>query len=112
MGPRRNAIIAGAWTAFVLEEVPAGKACSPQTAVPYEDDGQDANSVIDWIAKQPWSDGQVGMMGGSYDGFTQWATAKQSNVHLKTIVPVVPNNPGNGLPLQNNVFLLRLRDPR
>jgi predicted acyl esterase len=83
-----------------------GKACSPQDIIPYEYDGRDANSVIDWIAKQPWSDGQVGMMGGSYDGFTQWAAAKLSNEHLKTIVPVVPNNPGNGLPLQNNIFLL------
>jgi uncharacterized protein len=74
--------------------------------VPYEHDGRDANSVIDWIARQPWSDGQVGMMGGSYDGFTQWAAAKFANKHLKTIVPVVPNNPGNGLPMQNNVFIL------
>ena len=82
-----------------------GKACSPDNISPYEHDGRDANSVIDWIAKQPWSDGQIGMMGGSYDGFTQWAAAKWSNEHLKTIVPVVPNNPGNGLPLQNNIFL-------
>ena len=52
-----------------------GKACSPQKVVPYEYDGQDANSVIDWISRQPWSDGQVGMIGGSYDGFTQWAAA-------------------------------------
>src|SRR5438876_4737152 len=77
-----------------------GKACSPQDIIPYEHDGRDANSVIDWIATQPWNDGQVGMMGGSYAGFTQWAAAKLSNEHLKTIVPVVPNNPGNGLPLQ------------
>ena len=83
-----------------------GKACSPQSPVPYEYDGRDANTVIDWISKQPWSDSQVGMMGGSYDGFTQWAAAKLANEHLKTIVPVVPNNPGNGLPMQNNVFLL------
>ncbi|HEY7887164.1 MAG TPA: CocE/NonD family hydrolase [Steroidobacteraceae bacterium] len=83
-----------------------GKACSPQTIAPYEHDGHDANSVIDWIARQPWSDGQIGMMGGSYDGFTQWAAAKFANEHLKTIVPVVPNNPGNGLPMQNNVFIL------
>ena len=83
-----------------------GKDRSPQQIVPYEYDGQDANAAIDWIARQPWSDGQVGMMGGSYDGFTQWAAAKFGNPHLKTIVPVVPNNPGNGLPMQNNVFLL------
>lgn len=77
-----------------------------QKIVPYEDDGRDANSVIDWIAQQPWSNGKIGMMGGSYDGFTQWAAAKFANEHLKTIVPVVPNNPGNGLPMQNNVFIL------
>ncbi len=83
-----------------------GKDKSPQEIAPYENDGRDADSAIDWIAAQPWSDGQVGMMGGSYDGFTQWATAKFANAHLKTIVPVVPNNPGNGLPMQNNVFQL------
>ena len=83
-----------------------GKSESPMRIVPYEYDGQDADGVIDWIAARPWSDGQVGMMGGSYDGFTQWATAKYANPHLKTIVPVVPNNPGNGLPMENNVFYL------
>lgn len=83
-----------------------GKAYSPQTIVPYEDDGRDANTVISWIAKQPWSDGRVGMFGGSYNGFTQWAAAKHPSPALKTIVPWVPNNPGNGLPMQNNVFLL------
>ncbi|HEX8806500.1 MAG TPA: CocE/NonD family hydrolase, partial [Candidatus Aquilonibacter sp.] len=82
-----------------------GKARSPGAIVPYEYDGRDADGVIDWIAAQPWSDGQIGMMGGSYDGFTQWAAAKFANPHLKTIVPEVPNNPGNGLPMQNNIFL-------
>ncbi len=77
-----------------------------QKIVPYEDDGRDANGVIDWVAKQPWSNGKVGMMGGSYDGFTQWATTKLANAHLRTIVPIVPNNPGNGLPLQNSIFIL------
>ena len=28
----------------------------------------DAVAVIDWIASQPWSNGRVGMIGGSYDG--------------------------------------------
>jgi hypothetical protein len=83
-----------------------GKDTSPLRIVPYEYDGRDADSTIDWIAQQRWSDGEVGMMGGSYDGFTQWAAAKFLNPHLKTIVPVVPNNPGNGLPMQNSVFLL------
>jgi uncharacterized protein len=83
-----------------------GKGYSPDRIVPYEYDGRDANAVIGWIAKQPWSDGQVGMYGGSYNGFTQWAAAKWHNPALKTIVPYVANNPGDGLPMQANVFLL------
>jgi putative CocE/NonD family hydrolase len=83
-----------------------GKLASPQAIVPYEEDGRDANSVIDWIVRQPWSNGAVGMYGGSYNGFTQWAAAKYANPALKTIVPSVAQNPGNGLPMQNNVFLL------
>jgi uncharacterized protein len=82
-----------------------GKASSPGRIVPYEDDGRDANTVISWIAEQPWSNGDVAMFGGSYNGFTTWATAKFANPHLKTIVPWVPNNPANGLPMQNSIFL-------
>lgn len=82
-----------------------GKGWSPQAPVPFEHDGDDARAVIDWIARQPWSDGRVGMYGGSYDGFTQWAAAKTLPKALKTIVPLVSNNPGNGLPMENNVFL-------
>lgn len=82
-----------------------GKGRSPQAPVPFERDGEDARAVIAWIARQPWSDGRVGMYGGSYDGFTQWAAAKRPPAALKTIVPYVANNPGNGMPMENNVFL-------
>jgi uncharacterized protein len=34
-------------------------------------DGYDA---IEWITRQPWSNGEVGMWGDSYYGFTQWAS--------------------------------------
>ena len=83
-----------------------GKVDSPQPIAPYEYDGRDADSVIGWIAQQPWSDGRVGMFGGSYDGFAQWAATKRLPRALKTIVPYVAQNPGNGLPMQNNIFLL------
>ena len=45
-----------------------GKACSPDAPVPYVHDGGDAAALIDWIGRQPWSDGRVGMYGGSYSG--------------------------------------------
>src|SRR5689334_13484249 len=41
-----------------------GRYKSPDAIVPYEHDGADATAVIDWISKQPWSDGKVGMIGG------------------------------------------------
>src|SRR5439155_1506743 len=55
-----------------------GKACSPDTPVPYVHDGADAVALIDWIARQPWSDGRVGMYGGSYSGMSPWAAAKRA----------------------------------
>lgn len=83
-----------------------GKAWGSGAIAPYEYDGRDADRVISWIARQPWSNGKVGMYSGSYNGFTQWAAAKYRNPALKTIVPYVANNPGNGLPMENNIFLL------
>jgi putative CocE/NonD family hydrolase len=82
-----------------------GKWNSPDSVVPYEHDSADARAVIDWISRQPWSDGRVGMYGGSYNGFTQWAAVKRLHPALKTIVPYCPNDPGFGLPMTNNVFL-------
>ncbi len=71
-----------------------GKLCSPGPIWPYEHDGADAAALIDWIARQPWSDGRVGMFGASYDGFTQWAAAKHRPKALKAMMPAVSSSPG------------------
>jgi uncharacterized protein len=82
-----------------------GKYQSPDAIVPYEHDGADAHAVIDWISKQPWSDGRVGMIGGSYSGFTAWAAAKRRHPALKAIAVSAAAIPGLGLPMYNNAFL-------
>src|SRR5579862_450563 len=82
-----------------------GKMCSPDLPVPGEYDGGDAATLIDWIAEQPWSDGRVGMFGGSYDGFTQWATAKHMPKALKAIMPSVATAPGIDMPMEGSVGL-------
>ena len=56
---------------------------------PLNQEGRDGYDTIEWIAKQPWSDGQVGMLGGSYVGIAQWKAALANNPHLKAIFPVV-----------------------
>ena len=50
---------------------------------------RDGDDTLNWIARQPWSDGKVGMMGGSYVGIVQWKAALANNPHLKAIFPVV-----------------------
>jgi uncharacterized protein len=82
-----------------------GKLCSPGPVEPYEHDGTDAAALIDWIARQPWSDHRVGMYGGSYEGFTQWAAVKHAPVALKTIIPSVPVGPGLDVPAEGNIAL-------
>lgn len=52
------------------------------------DDGRDGYDTIEWIARQPWSDGKVGMIGTSYPGGTQHAAAEMNPPHLTTIIPV------------------------
>jgi uncharacterized protein len=50
---------------------------------------RDGKELVDWIAAQSWSNGNVGMMGGSYLGWSQTATASQKPDALKCIMPAV-----------------------
>jgi putative CocE/NonD family hydrolase len=87
-----------------VEGLTRGKGCSPDQPVPYEHDGSDAAAVIDWIGRQAWSDGRLGMYGGSYEGFTQWAAAKHMPKALKALMPSVTAAPGIDVPMEGNVF--------
>jgi hypothetical protein len=51
---------------------------------------QDVYEVVEWAAAQPWSDGNIGMEGGSYLGISQLLGAAKQPPHLKAIVPDVP----------------------
>ena len=48
-----------------------------------------AADVVDYLGTRKWSNGKVGMIGGSYDGTTAWAAAVEAPKHLTTIVPQV-----------------------
>lgn len=82
-----------------------GKRLSPDAMEPFEHDAKDAYYIIDWISKQPWCNGKVGMYGGSYLGFSQWAAAKYMHPALKTIVPQVSVGAGLDFPKENGVFM-------
>ncbi len=50
---------------------------------------QDGYDAVEWLAAQPWCNGNVGMWGISYGGFTSIQVAMLRPPHLKAIVPVM-----------------------
>jgi putative CocE/NonD family hydrolase len=74
--------------AVVLQDV-RGRYDSEGAFDPLRQEGPDGDDTLNWIARQEWSNGKVGMIGGSYRGIVQWKAALTGNPHLKAIFPVV-----------------------
>ena len=74
--------------AMVVEDA-RGRYESEGVFNPLGQEPKDGNDTLNWIARQPWSDGKIGMLGGSYLGIVQWKAALLNNPHLKAIAPVV-----------------------
>lgn len=56
---------------------------------PFRDESQDGYDSVEWAARLEYSDGKVGMFGGSYVGATQMLAAMARPPHLLTIFPYV-----------------------
>ncbi len=80
-----------------------GRGNSEGTFDPFLQEAKDGPDVVEWLAKQPWSNGKIAMWGGSYAGSNQWATLKESPPHLKTIVPVASAFAGVDFPFWKNI---------
>jgi len=70
----------------VIQDV-RGKFASEGEWQPVLNEADDGYDTIDWIAAQPWSDGQVGMIGESYFALTQWAAASRYHTALRCLAP-------------------------
>lgn len=66
-----------------------GTGCSQGSFQPLRGDiwGKDGADVVAWAARQPWSDGKLGMIGYSFTGVSQLATAEYAGPALKAITP-------------------------
>jgi putative CocE/NonD family hydrolase len=66
-----------------------GTFASEGTFVPFRDDGwgerQDGYDTVEWASRQSWSNGRVGMLDGSYSGFTQYLVAPTRPPHLRAL---------------------------
>jgi hypothetical protein len=75
-------------------------------------EGRDGADVVEWISRQSWCDGNVGMWGISYGGISTFNVAVQRPPHLKACLPIygtadiyhdfiypggIPNAIGNGV---------------
>lgn len=74
---------------------------------PFVNEKSDGFDTIAWIAAQPWCDGNVGMIGGSYSGLVQWQAAIMKPPALKCIIPQVsPPDAFFNIPYDHGVFFL------
>ncbi|HZO87478.1 MAG TPA: CocE/NonD family hydrolase [Chthonomonadaceae bacterium] len=91
---------------FVAQDV-RGKFDSEGKWEPFVNEAKDGYDTVEWCAAQPWSNGDVGMIGGSYLGFVQWAAAREGSNHLKCLIPIVsPPDPFFNVPYAFGAFFL------
>ena len=72
---------------------------------PFKNESNDGYDTVEWAASFPYSDGRVGMFGGSYVGATQMLAAIAQPPHLAGICPVVTaSNYHDGWTYQGGAF--------
>ncbi|WP_176330253.1 CocE/NonD family hydrolase [Oceanobacillus rekensis] len=74
--------------AIILQDV-RGRFASEGEFYPFIHEGKDGYEAVEWAAKLPFSDGNVGLFGMSYHGYTQLAAAAEKPPSLKAIAPVM-----------------------
>jgi putative CocE/NonD family hydrolase len=74
--------------AVVVQDV-RGRYASDGEFRPYQNEARDGYDTIEWAARQPWSDGNIGTFGLSYPGAVQWLAAVEDPPHLKAMVPAM-----------------------
>ncbi len=76
---------------FVSQDV-RGRGDSEGEWVPFSGEFADGYDTVEWIAEQPWCNGQIGMVGGSYEAWVQWAAASRHPKHLRALA--ISGSPG------------------
>ena len=63
---------------------------------PYIHEAEDGYDTQQWIGSQPWCDGNIGMFGASYLGFTQTQPATLRSPFVKALVPIASQQDNYG----------------
>ncbi len=88
----------------IIQDV-RGRYSSEGEWYPFKNESNDGFDTVEWAATLPYSNGKVGMIGGSYVGATQMLTAIAHPPHLAGICPVVTaSNYHEGWTYQGGAF--------
>ena len=72
----------------IIQDV-RGRFASDGDFYPFKDDGngpnKDGYDTVEWLAKQDWSTGKIGTIGGSYSGATQYRNAISNPPNVKAM---------------------------
>jgi len=106
---------AAAWTkrgfAFVIQDC-RGLHKSEGKYRPFYDDGNDGYDTVEWVAKQPWSNGKVGMFGASAMGITANLASMLNPPHLvANFVLVARSSIYSQSAFMGGVYRKELNDP-
>jgi uncharacterized protein len=89
----------------VINQDVRGRYTSEGEWYPFLHESEDGYDTVEWAAALPYSDGRVGMYGGSYVGATQMLAAIAHPPHLAGICPVVTaSNYHDGWTYQGGAF--------
>lgn len=89
-------VLAARGYAVVVQDV-RGRFGSTGEFVPMVHEVVDARATIDWVTSQPWSNGELGVMGASYVGGTAWAAAVAAPDTVKALAVAITHT-SVGLP--------------
>jgi putative CocE/NonD family hydrolase len=72
---------------------------------PFRTEREDGYDTLDWISKQDFCNGNIGVTGRSYEGYCSWIVAPDHHPALKAIIPIVPlPDPVINVPYQNGAL--------
>jgi putative CocE/NonD family hydrolase len=74
---------------YVVQDI-RGRYGSDGTWEPYRNERGDGAALIDWVLAQPWCDGRVIALGGSYGAYTAWTMAIERPAAVRAVVSLGP----------------------
>ncbi|MDA0281770.1 MAG: CocE/NonD family hydrolase [Planctomycetota bacterium] len=105
---RKGRRLAGQGFACVIQDV-RGRWDSGGEYYPFHQEANDGFDTQEWIGRQTWSNGRIGMAGGSYLGCVQWLSAPLRNQFLTCMAPrVMCNDYFRGLFYPGGAFQLNV----